>query len=235
MKWRLSLLVLAVAAGSFVGGAAAHRAGLLRVKRWLGISDPAREADRTYHDIRVSGFRQFPSRADIVMVGDSMIDYLHWDEAFPGVRLVNRGVTGDQVAFVIDRIDTILSTEAHTAFVMLGANDLIHDQPVDDTVSRYADLVQRLSATMQVHVISTLSASGGFARLNPQVAELNSRLRAMCGQLGCNYVDLNGRLAPDGVLPAALTPDGLHLNGEGYRIWTETIAPLVDAAPKSAR
>jgi len=56
-----------------------------------------------------------------------------------------------------------------------------------------------------------------------RVTSLNARLQAELLGAGCELVDLNSALAPDGVLLERYTTDGVHLNAGAYRLWAEQL------------
>ena len=58
------------------------------------------------------------------------------------------------------------------------------------------------------------------ADLNATISAVNGVVEKYCRQkAACSFLDLNARLAPDGMLRLDLTADGIHLNDAGYREW----------------
>ena len=49
----------------------------------------------SYYQNKISFFKVNGSRADIVMIGDSITDYAEWSELFPNKKIANRGIGGD--------------------------------------------------------------------------------------------------------------------------------------------
>lgn len=183
---------------------------------------------------RVSLFQAFSPDADIAMVGDSLTDGAEWADIFPGRRIVNRGIDSDTTRGVLDRVDTILSTHPRRIFVMLGINDFADEhRSVEAVFQDYRQLVARLQEGGSAVVIeSTLPcnvAKGAWkacARVNPKILALNARLPQLAtGPV--RFVSLSALSAPDGSLRDDLTFDGVHLNGRGYQLWRDAIAPLL--------
>ena len=56
-----------------------------------------------------------------------------------------------------------------------------------------------------------------------RVTSFNARLRAELPASGCELVDLNSALDPEGVLLERYTSDGVHLNAGAYRLWAEQL------------
>jgi lysophospholipase L1-like esterase len=64
------------------------------------------------------------------------------------------------------------------------------------------------------------------AAIQGKIGELNRRLVGLASG-NVVYIDINAGLAGPGGLKPDLTYDGVHLNGEGYRIWKDEISKFV--------
>jgi lysophospholipase L1-like esterase len=228
MSKRLAILaaVAAVAVAASVYGYFQH-----------GTEAPAGH-DAYWHE-RVSFFEKLGSQAGIVMVGDSLIDGAEWHEMFPGTAIANRAISGDTTGGVLERMDGIVSVGARKAFVMLGINDFTDtDLTVEAVFDNYRRIVARLEQSgARVFVQSTLmcnekkAAWKSCAAANEKIARLNGKLAGLASAKVA-FVDINRGLAGPGGLKDELTYDGVHLNGDGYRIWRDEIAPFVRSAGK---
>lgn len=64
--------------------------------------------------------------------------------------------------------------------------------------------------------------------LGERVEAVNGRIERLADELGVTFVSLRDAFAgPDGGMPSELSPDGLHLTGEGYRRWHKVLAPYI--------
>jgi lysophospholipase L1-like esterase len=195
----------------------------------------------SYWRERTALFRVFGQKADVVMLGDSLTDGAEWAEMFPQQDIVNRGIDGDTTHGVLARLDTVLALEPKRVFVMIGINDFADQhRAVASVFAHYRTLVARLSrAGVHVFVQSTLpcnEAKAGWkscASLNPKIRQLNTRLATLASG-NVTFVDLWPVLAGKGGLKADVTYDGVHLNGEGYRLWKGAIAPHMPPAARQA-
>jgi lysophospholipase L1-like esterase len=211
---------------------------------------PQAPAERSsYWRERTSLFRTLPGSADVVMIGDSLTDGAEWAELFPRQRIVNRGIDSDTTDGVLARLDDIIAARPRQAFLMIGINDFadLH-RDVDAVYADYRAIVAKLRhAGVQVVVQSTLpcnEAKGAWkscAAINGKIGRLDARLATLAagsrlkpGITGSRFIDLRPVLAPHGQLKDEFTYDGIHLNGEGYRHWQRTIAPLMPALPPNA-
>lgn len=177
---------------------------------------------------RIDIFSVYESPSEIVMVGDSITDYVDWSELFPNLSIANRGIGGDTTEGVLNRLETIFSTRARLAFLMIGINDLRRGHSVDETYANYKKIVEELLAQkIQPVIQSTIFTGENKKEFNPKVHELNMRLIELAERKGIKFIDLNSVLAKNGTLASEFTSDGIHLNAAGYRIWARHIKPYV--------
>jgi lysophospholipase L1-like esterase len=223
-KMKLPALLTLVAVASFAVG-------------WFAKGSAYRPAagdqPSSYWEEKKSFFDTLGTYASTVMIGDSLTDGAEWKEMFPGSAVVNRGVDGDTTAGVLRRMDGITSARARKAFVMIGINDFKEGRTVDAVFNDYRGIVSRLGeAGMKVFVQSTVlcnEAKGewtGCAAVQGKLVELNRRLAGLASA-NVTFIDINAGLAGPGGLKPELTYDGVHLNGEGYRIWRDEISKFV--------
>ena len=190
-------------------------------------------AHDAYWREKKSFFDTFHAPAAVVMVGDSLTDGAEWRELFPGASIVNRGIDGDTAEGVLERLDGIVALHPAKVFVMIGINDFVAGKSVDAVLGSYRRIVGKLRESgAKVFIQSTLMCNAAkatwtaCAAANEKVAQLNARLAAIEAP-GTLFVDLNKTLAGSAGLKGELTLDGVHLNGEGYRLWRDAISPYV--------
>jgi lysophospholipase L1-like esterase len=227
-----SLLLLLIAFSTLAAGAAAISA----VTAWMAFPGSSRlpTSPLTDYADRLSQLRTLNTRADVVMVGDSQIARGEWSELLTGVRVVNRGIGRDTTDKLLERLDTVTSTGAQKAILLIGINDLIRGDAVDAVASRYKRIVGNLkSAGMGVVVISVLPVRGKHAAHNRRIVDLNLAIAIVCMSDACEYVDAHARMAADDLLSEELTTDGLHLNGAGYVQLAEIIRRATHRVPAS--
>ncbi|MBQ3448184.1 MAG: hypothetical protein IJG37_11115, partial [Synergistaceae bacterium] len=56
----------------------------------------------------------------VVFLGDSLTDYVPFSELFPGLRVINRGIAGDNTLGALERIDEVTSLKPAKLFILLG-------------------------------------------------------------------------------------------------------------------
>jgi lysophospholipase L1-like esterase len=169
---------------------------------------------------------------DVVFIGDSNTYGAEWQVLFPSLRIANRGINGDRTDGVIKRLESIYSTSASKAFIMIGINDFYYGMSGNEVFDNYKYIVSKLvDHGMEVYIQSTVLAGKRLAHirvqnvgLNKRIMELNERLQVLAKQTdSVTYIDLNVGLAPDSLLKPWYTWDDIHLNEDGYAIWKELI------------
>ncbi|HEY9302317.1 MAG TPA: GDSL-type esterase/lipase family protein, partial [Phormidium sp.] len=183
----------------------------------------------SYYLDRRSLFEIIPqSRNDIVFLGDSLIERCEWSEILENPNIKNRGISGDSLYGMLKRLDQVTATRPKKIFLMIGINDVISNQTLEEIVRKYklalANIKQSSPAT-QVYIQSVLPVNSRFKTPvdNNQIFLLNRELRVLAEQFNYQYIDLYSFFTIDNQLAYRYTNDGLHLNGEGYGAWKEII------------
>ena len=173
-----------------------------------------------------------------VFVGNSLTENGKWNEYFPGQKIANRGIGGDEALGIYDRLYQILPGKPKKIFLQTGANDVSHDLPVDSIVERIAMIVDKIreeSPETQLYLQGSLPINESFNRYQKLAGktdvfpELSKRLEQLAASRGIVFINLFPLFTQPGtnVLRKDLTNDGLHLKKEGYEIWRKAIEPYV--------
>ena len=173
----------------------------------------------------------------IVFLGDSITDGAAWEELFPNLPTRNRGINGDTVSGVYERLDSIVSGRPTTVFILIGTNDLPFFEYHDDEhiLFYYRKILERFyqeSPQTRVWVQSILPRHPRHTR---RILGLNAALKRIAPEYGAGFINLFPLfVGEDGGLRRELTNDRLHLMASGYTLWVERIAPEVHAAVSRA-
>lgn len=167
-----------------------------------------------------------------VFVGDSITEGFPLADAFPKRHVINRGIGGDMVEGVIERLDvSVADLKPSRVYVMIGINDLWWGEAVSMEVrgERYVRLLQGLKQAApqaDIFIQSILPGGGNMPELNARVVEVNTMLRRLAEEAGFTYVDLHPWLGDEtGALRPEFTTDGIHLTLGGYEAWLQAILP----------
>ena len=89
-------------------------------------TDPAQPFyESTEYRREVSIHNQHPiQRGDVVFAGDSHVAMGAWPEAYPSLRVHNRGISGDTVEGLRRRIDSLVIDSPAALFISIGSNDV---------------------------------------------------------------------------------------------------------------
>ncbi len=174
--------------------------------------------------MRASQFAALPvPQADVVFLGDSITEYGLWNEWFPGLRVVNRGIAGDTADGVLARLGTAIGSQRIVS-LLIGTNDLGLGAPPDRIAENVAAIVGGIRAAAPDSEIILNSVMPRGASFRDRVLALNERLEAAAPAEGVTFVDLWPALADErGELRAEFTADRLHLTGAGYLAWVAVL------------
>lgn len=192
----------------------------------------------TYWHQKQTLFESLPtSPEDIVMLGNSITDGGEWAEILDNVHVKNRGISGDTTDGVLQRLGSITDGRPAKLFLMIGINDFAQGISGDSIARNIEQIICRIKAESpetEVYVQSILPISDeitlfpGHKAHMSEVAPTNAMIRAVCERQGVTYVDLySSFVTSDGKLDLKYSNDGLHLLGEGYKLWGSIIKPLI--------
>ena len=202
---------------------------------------PKETSVRKYHDHYYKRLVEFRTEKpvdskSIIMLGNSITEAGgDWAQKMNDKHIVNRGIIGDNVSGVHDRIDEIIKGKPNKIFLMIGINDVSHHQPTDFIVNEISELIEEIrvnSPRTSIYIQSILPINesfGQYTRLNgrsDQVPEINSKLKVLAKNWNLTYIDLFPLFVEPGthILRANLTGDGIHISEEGYTIWRKELA-----------
>ncbi len=195
---------------------------------------------RQYTDHYYKRFLQFEDESpittkDIVMVGNSLTENGgDWGARLGKKHVRNRGIIGDEVMGVYDRLHQILPEHPEKLFLLIGINDVSHDLTADSIANMINMTVERIrqeSPDTKLYLQSLLPINESFGRYKKlagktdMIPNINSKLEKIAKENKVTFINLFPLFAnKEGkVLRSELTADGLHLNENGYKIWVKEL------------
>lgn len=192
----------------------------------------------TYYQQRVSHFKNLPIKKNaVIFLGNSITDGAEWSELFGNNNILNRGISADVTAGILNRLDEVTRHQPDKVFLLIGTNDLSKNISVDSVLKNIyltAQIIQKQSPATQVYVQSILPINNTFDRFknhyknHNEINIVNEVLKKNAARYNYQYLDIATPLMDNEKrLNKAFTNDGLHLNGNAYEVWKNTIYPYV--------
>ena len=212
---------------------------------WANVKKATWQAGEYYNN-KVTSFEiqnTNLSRGQIIFVGDSITDMYPLDDYYADLDLAcyNRGIGGDTTAGVINRIQTSIFDLAPSKIVlMIGTNDVDFGRSTEEIFANYRIIleeIKRNQPTVELYFMSVIpqnkdlekSVGLDVTKNNQTIQYINQEIQKLCQEYGHTYIDLYPHLLDeDGYLRKDLSDDGLHLNANGYAIWTSLLKPYLE-------
>ncbi|MEB3329257.1 MAG: GDSL-type esterase/lipase family protein [Candidatus Sericytochromatia bacterium] len=161
----------------------------------------------------------------VVLLGDSLTEFGPWGELLPGHEVLNRGIAGDTVAGVAERLGPALAGPPRAIALLVGINDLLAGRPPEAVAEDLRELVTTIRAAapgsrLLVQSLLPVRPEIVGAHHLPRIDRVNRALAPAARAAGASWLDLRPALAE----PDSLSSDGLHLSAAGYRRWAAVLA-----------
>ena len=164
------------------------------------------------------------TKADIVFVGDSITSKCDYSEFFPHMATANRGIGSDTSEGVLNRLDSVANLNPDYCVILIGINDIGYDIPMESTANNVQNILYSLRdrlPDMRIMLLSVLPCESKSID-NQDIQELNAQYKRLAdGMANAVYIDLY--TAFEGKTKELLSHDGVHLNGQGYRVLVDAI------------
>ncbi|MGH8017349.1 MAG: GDSL-type esterase/lipase family protein [Opitutaceae bacterium] len=175
-----------------------------------------------------------PPRGGIVFTGSSSIaGWRTLEQDFPGLKVVNRGIGGTWLADQLHIAPKLVHPlDPKIVVIYSGENDLKAGRSVADVVTAFKQVREQLrTAEPQARIVFlALKPSPSRRALLPAMRDANTQIAALCAKdPQCTFVDIFTPMLDDKGEPRAglFSKDMLHMNEEGYRLWTKLVAPAL--------
>ncbi len=152
-------------------------------------------------------------------------------------NIKNRGINGDIVEGIMERIDPVVNGHPAKIFLLVGVNDVSHNLTADSVstaIGQLIDYIRTKTPQTKLYVQSLLPINNSFKRYKAifgkeqVIRDINTRVSAMADDKGFTWINSRPIFADkDDNLDPRWTNDGLHLLGEGYMQWRDFLLPYV--------
>jgi lysophospholipase L1-like esterase len=169
----------------------------------------------------------------VVFLGDSITqEWKGLGAAFPGVKIANRGISGDTSRGVLIRLqDDVLALKPAAVVLLVGTNDL-EEGATPEIIAGNLELIlaefKRHNPRMPVILCQVFPSSTTMKRPADQIKGVNALyLAAVKGDTQVIPLDTWQLFADaNGDASAGEFPDLLHPNAVGYAKWAASLRPL---------
>jgi lysophospholipase L1-like esterase len=173
-------------------------------------------------------------RHAVVFLGDSITQ--GWGgglgAAFPGVKVANRGISGDTTRGILLRLqEDVLSLDPLAVVLLAGTNDL-EEGATPEVIAGNLELIlsalERHNARLPIVLCQVFPSSSNEKRPADRIKALNALyLAAAKRHPQVTYLETWPLFAgPDGDATLAEFPDLLHPNEAGYAKWAAALRPV---------
>ncbi|MGD9493335.1 MAG: GDSL-type esterase/lipase family protein [Bacteroidales bacterium] len=186
----------------------------------------------TYYDAKRSFFESLPNDTnEIIFLGNSITDMCAWNELFGMENVKNRGISGDVINGIINRLDEVVSSNPKKIFLMIGTNDLARKRSIDQILTDYEKLITLIiqkTPKTQLYLQSILPTQNQATRNNNDIIQINKGIQELAKKYSLIYINLFDLFKTnENELNMNYSRDGLHLNGKGYLLWKDAVIEYV--------
>ena len=214
--------------------------GLVCVAAALAVDAAPADPDPSRFESEIRAFEAWdrqnsvPPRA-VLFVGSSSIRKWQTAESFPELPVINRGFGGSHVSEVNHFAERIVLKYSPRVIVFYAGDNDIADGKSPERVfhdfETFAELVHRRQPQTRLIYLPIKPSILRWSKW-PQMQSANALAETYAhDHAWMTYVDTaTPMLGSDGrPRPELFVEDGLHMNAEGYRLWSEKLLPLLRA------
>ncbi|GAB5455900.1 MAG: SGNH/GDSL hydrolase family protein [Henriciella sp.] len=181
-----------------------------------------------------------PTACRTVFTGSSSIRFwFNLDDDFPGLNALNRGFGGSEITHVIGYFDFLLTKHQPREIIFYaGENDLNAGASPADVAKRFSVFMDMKTERLGDAPVYFLSVKPSYARLGELAAqtETNALIQAeAANREDLIFVDIAAPMMEGETPKQIFISDQLHMNLDGYAIWTQTLAPLLSQPDRPMR
>lgn len=199
--------------------------GLLAFKRYRSVQ---------WKDLQQQTMSYLPFE-QLILVGDSQLDYLQQMGFLDGYRHLNLAVPGQTTEVLLQRLRTWAVDEKRQQVLLLsGINDLRHGTAVDTLLKLQQEAIHLLRErypNSELLLLALYPISDGLAvnreADNKKILEFNRQVKTFADTLQITFLSFDDILLRDGRLNPAYSMDGLHLNADGNQLIFQSLSGFI--------
>ncbi len=167
----------------------------------------------------------------ILFSGSSSIRLWDLKQSFPDRNTINQGFGGSEIADSIHFFDRIVvPLRPRMILLYAGDNDIAKGKSAEQVHKDFQKFAQRVTADLPDTKLLFIAIKPSIKRwsMREQMSQANALIAEHCsGDDRLQFIDVwTPMLGPDGMpKPELFRDDGLHLNDDGYVLWTSVVKP----------
>jgi len=207
------------------------------------FNNPYTDAKRDEYDQQNQELIEKQMSVDTVLIGDSITEWLPSKMLPSTLKIVNRGIAGDETIYMSKRFAAdVLQLTPSQVVILGGVNDinfwfsemsnqsLTMDELLQQTTTNILTMADdSIKQGIKTWVATVLPVNSQMRnvdlRVNQLIQQLNIKIKDQSGEVGYGVLDYYSNFLADNKinLCATLTTDGLHLNKLGYQKMSELL------------
>ena len=183
---------------------------------------------------------KFIKKGGVVFVGDSITDFCNLETYYPGLKAINRGISGDTIEGIRGRLkESVFGLSPSVVVLLGGANNFAegYDDVETFITDTYRVILSQIKARLpqtkvlvqSVYPVSDVSFHNRYKYGHGHIEAINSKLKDLTLSLGYDFADVYSVLTSGNEeFDKKYTDDGLHPNVNGYKVISEYVRPMID-------
>lgn len=182
------------------------------------------------------------SHGQIVFIGDSITDGCALDSYYSDLPLAtyNRGIGGDNTSGVLDRLKiSLFDIKPSKIVLLIGVNDINGNRSKSEVINNYRNILSEISSNLPdthvfcVSILPLNKSLENYTHINVEksteiILETNPEIEKLAREFDYTYVDVFSDFADESnLLIENLSVDGIHLNHNGYILYSQKLKPLL--------
>lgn len=175
-------------------------------------------------------FLKWNTSADIIMFGDSHTVIGKWNRSIHQYTVVKYAWGGYTSDMLVDKISLSIPFKPKYVFILCGGNDIYKDAfSVENTLHNFKLMADTLRNNNVTPVFQKLMYKHNDPEFNNTIDSINSGLTNYCLKEHIDIIDIGKDMYDSTGLKASLTTDSLHLNKQGYVLWSKVINDYLES------
>ena len=175
-----------------------------------------------------------PPKGEIVFAGSSSIRRWDVSASFPDLKIINRGISGSELADTVRYVDRlVIPYEPRLVVVYAGDNDINNGRTSEQVAVEFERFVTKVHSKLPQTRIVFIGLKPSILRWSEieRMRAANALVHAFCEHDDrVAFVDVDGPMLGWDEKPRRelFVEDGLHLTTEGYRLWATLLRPFLN-------